>query len=218
VHDPGHQGHGARCVSSRDVHTHAQAVVHTHACMHTHTHTHTRTHALSHTHAHTHAQTRAHAYTRTHTHTHAHTHTHTHTQAGLLKPKAATLLVGALRARFPDVPIHVHTHDSAGTGVATQLAAAAAVGVHGAWGAMHGGVGRDGAHAAPSTHSVLTWGAAPAWLLLQGLGRVGCCTVGMSGIRQWRGCCGQFYNFILNTNLLIGPCRVPTWWMHAWTP
>ena len=41
--------------------------------------------------------------------------------AGLLKPKAATMLVGALRERFPDVPIHVHTHDSAGTGVATQV-------------------------------------------------------------------------------------------------
>lgn len=47
-------------------------------------------------------------------------------RAGLLKPKAATKLVGALRARFPDLVIHVHTHDSAGTGVATQLAAAAA--------------------------------------------------------------------------------------------
>ena len=46
--------------------------------------------------------------------------------AGLLKPRAATLLVGALRARFPDLPIHLHTHDTAGTGVATQLAAAAA--------------------------------------------------------------------------------------------
>jgi pyruvate carboxylase len=46
--------------------------------------------------------------------------------AGLLKPRAATMLVGALRAKFPDIPIHVHTHDTAGTGVATQLAAAAA--------------------------------------------------------------------------------------------
>ncbi|KAL4422522.1 hypothetical protein ABPG75_008719 [Micractinium tetrahymenae] len=46
--------------------------------------------------------------------------------AGLLKPRAATQLVGALRERFPDIPIHVHTHDTAGTGVATQLAAAAA--------------------------------------------------------------------------------------------
>ncbi|GAX77798.1 hypothetical protein CEUSTIGMA_g5241.t1 [Chlamydomonas eustigma] len=46
--------------------------------------------------------------------------------AGLLKPQAATMLVGALRSRFPNVPIHVHTHDSAGTAVATQLAAAAA--------------------------------------------------------------------------------------------
>uniref|UniRef100_A0A7R9V6Z0 Pyruvate carboxylase n=1 Tax=Chlamydomonas euryale TaxID=1486919 RepID=A0A7R9V6Z0_9CHLO len=46
--------------------------------------------------------------------------------AGLLKPRAATMLVGALRERFPHVPIHVHTHDSAGTAVATQLAAVAA--------------------------------------------------------------------------------------------
>lgn len=27
--------------------------------------------------------------------------------AGLLKPRAATQLVGALRERFPDIPIHV---------------------------------------------------------------------------------------------------------------
>jgi pyruvate carboxylase len=46
--------------------------------------------------------------------------------AGLLKPNAATTLISALRARFPDVVLHVHTHDSAGTAVATQLAAAAA--------------------------------------------------------------------------------------------
>ena len=46
--------------------------------------------------------------------------------AGLLKPAAATTLVSALRARYPDLVIHVHTHDSAGTAVATQLAAAAA--------------------------------------------------------------------------------------------
>ncbi|KAK9814506.1 hypothetical protein WJX72_007023 [[Myrmecia] bisecta] len=46
--------------------------------------------------------------------------------AGLLKPAAATMLISALRQRFPDVPIHVHTHDTAGTGVATQLACAAA--------------------------------------------------------------------------------------------
>ncbi|PSC70059.1 pyruvate carboxylase [Micractinium conductrix] len=46
--------------------------------------------------------------------------------AGLLKPRAAAMLVGALRKRFPDVPIHMHTHDTAGTAVATQLAAAAA--------------------------------------------------------------------------------------------
>ena len=46
--------------------------------------------------------------------------------AGLLKPAAATMLVGALRREFPNLPIHVHTHDTAGTGVASMLAAAAA--------------------------------------------------------------------------------------------
>ncbi|XP_043929730.1 pyruvate carboxylase, mitochondrial isoform X2 [Protopterus annectens] len=46
--------------------------------------------------------------------------------AGLLKPKAATLLIGALRDKFPDIPIHVHTHDTAGAGVASMLACAAA--------------------------------------------------------------------------------------------
>lgn len=30
--------------------------------------------------------------------------------AGLLKPAAATKLVGALRQKFPDLVIHVHTH------------------------------------------------------------------------------------------------------------
>ncbi|XP_042368108.1 pyruvate carboxylase, mitochondrial isoform X2 [Plectropomus leopardus] len=46
--------------------------------------------------------------------------------AGLLKPEASKLLIGALRDRFPDVPIHVHTHDTAGAGVAAMLACAAA--------------------------------------------------------------------------------------------
>ncbi|XP_048585665.1 pyruvate carboxylase, mitochondrial [Nematostella vectensis] len=46
--------------------------------------------------------------------------------AGLLKPKAATLLIGSLRAQFPKLPIHVHTHDTAGAGVASMLAAAEA--------------------------------------------------------------------------------------------
>ena len=46
--------------------------------------------------------------------------------AGLLKPKAATILIGALRREFPNIPIHVHTHDTAGAGVASMLAAAAA--------------------------------------------------------------------------------------------
>lgn len=46
--------------------------------------------------------------------------------AGVLKPKAATLLVGSIRKQYPDIPIHVHTHDSAGTGVATYVACAEA--------------------------------------------------------------------------------------------
>ncbi|TPX62454.1 pyruvate carboxylase [Spizellomyces sp. 'palustris'] len=43
--------------------------------------------------------------------------------AGLLKPRAAKLLIGAIRERHPDLVIHVHTHDTAGTGVASMLAA-----------------------------------------------------------------------------------------------
>ena len=46
--------------------------------------------------------------------------------AGLLKPKAATMLISSLRDRFPDMPIHVHTHDTSGAGVAAMLAAARA--------------------------------------------------------------------------------------------
>uniref|UniRef100_A0A7S1YT05 pyruvate carboxylase n=1 Tax=Ditylum brightwellii TaxID=49249 RepID=A0A7S1YT05_9STRA len=46
--------------------------------------------------------------------------------AGLLTPKAASLLVGALRQEHPSVPIHVHTHDTAGAGVAAMIAAAQA--------------------------------------------------------------------------------------------
>ncbi len=46
--------------------------------------------------------------------------------AGVLKPYAATKLVSALRSRYPDMPIHVHTHDSAGTGVASMVACAQA--------------------------------------------------------------------------------------------
>jgi len=42
--------------------------------------------------------------------------------AGLLRPNAARILVGALREAFPYLPIHVHTHDTAGTGVASMLA------------------------------------------------------------------------------------------------
>ncbi|KAG0156398.1 hypothetical protein PDIDSM_16200 [Penicillium digitatum] len=46
--------------------------------------------------------------------------------AGVLKPQAARLLVGSIRKRYPDLPIHVHTHDSAGTGVASMIACAEA--------------------------------------------------------------------------------------------
>ncbi|KAK5124009.1 hypothetical protein LTR85_002206 [Meristemomyces frigidus] len=46
--------------------------------------------------------------------------------AGVLKPRAATMLVGSIRKKYPDLPIHVHTHDSAGTGVASMVACAQA--------------------------------------------------------------------------------------------
>jgi pyruvate carboxylase len=46
--------------------------------------------------------------------------------AGLLKPKAATLLIGSIRKKYPDLVIHVHTHDTAGTGVASMIACAEA--------------------------------------------------------------------------------------------
>eukprot|EP00051_Salpingoeca_urceolata_P005548 m.74266 g.74266 ORF g.74266 m.74266 type:complete len:1183 (-) comp14420_c0_seq2:68-3616(-) len=42
--------------------------------------------------------------------------------AGLLKPEAATLLIGSLRQAYPDVPIHVHTHDTGGLGVTSMIA------------------------------------------------------------------------------------------------
>ncbi|KAL1891213.1 pyruvate carboxylase [Ceratocystis pirilliformis] len=46
--------------------------------------------------------------------------------AGVLKPHAAKILVGSIREKYPDMPIHVHTHDSAGTGVASMVACAQA--------------------------------------------------------------------------------------------
>lgn len=46
--------------------------------------------------------------------------------AGLLKPKAAKMLISALRDQHPDVPIHIYTHDTSGAGVASMLACAEA--------------------------------------------------------------------------------------------
>ena len=46
--------------------------------------------------------------------------------AGLLKPRAAALLVDALREKHPHIPIHIHTHDTSGAGVASMLACAEA--------------------------------------------------------------------------------------------
>ncbi|KAJ3353640.1 pyruvate carboxylase [Entophlyctis luteolus] len=43
--------------------------------------------------------------------------------AGLLKPKAAKMLIGGIREKYPDLVIHLHTHDTAGTGIATYIAA-----------------------------------------------------------------------------------------------
>ncbi|XP_076057738.1 pyruvate carboxylase isoform X2 [Oratosquilla oratoria] len=41
--------------------------------------------------------------------------------AGLLKPRAAEILITEIRSRFPDLPIHIHTHDTSGAGVASML-------------------------------------------------------------------------------------------------
>ncbi|KAG6381533.1 hypothetical protein JVT61DRAFT_121 [Boletus reticuloceps] len=46
--------------------------------------------------------------------------------AGLLKPEAAKILIGAIREKYPDIPIHVHSHDTAGIATASMLAAAGA--------------------------------------------------------------------------------------------
>ncbi|OCH91007.1 pyruvate carboxylase [Obba rivulosa] len=46
--------------------------------------------------------------------------------AGILKPEAAKLLIGAIRQKYPDLAIHVHSHDTAGISTASMLAAAAA--------------------------------------------------------------------------------------------
>lgn len=46
--------------------------------------------------------------------------------AGTLKPAAAKLLIGSLRAKYPELPIHVHSHDSAGTAVASMAQCALA--------------------------------------------------------------------------------------------
>jgi pyruvate carboxylase len=35
-------------------------------------------------------------------------------------------LVGSIRAKYPDIPIHVHSHDTAGISTASMIAAAAA--------------------------------------------------------------------------------------------
>lgn len=41
--------------------------------------------------------------------------------AGLLKPRAATILVDAIRQKYPHIPLHIHTHDTSGAGVASML-------------------------------------------------------------------------------------------------
>ncbi|EYC09912.1 hypothetical protein Y032_0058g2889 [Ancylostoma ceylanicum] len=60
--------------------------------------------------------------------------------SGVLHPSATRLLVGSIREKYPDLPIQVHTHDTAGTGVASMIAAAeaGADGVDGAIDSMSG--------------------------------------------------------------------------------
>lgn len=44
--------------------------------------------------------------------------------AALIIARAARILVSAIREKYPNLPIHMHTHDTAGTGVASMIAAA----------------------------------------------------------------------------------------------
>lgn len=41
---------------------------------------------------------------------------------GLLKPMEARLMVSTLKKEFPNIPLHVHMHDNAGSAVATLFA------------------------------------------------------------------------------------------------
>ncbi|RCI13076.1 hypothetical protein L249_1114, partial [Ophiocordyceps polyrhachis-furcata BCC 54312] len=42
--------------------------------------------------------------------------------SGVMKPAAGRAMVRAIRAKYPDIPIHMHTHDTNGAGTATMLA------------------------------------------------------------------------------------------------
>ncbi|KJZ73338.1 Pyruvate carboxylase [Hirsutella minnesotensis 3608] len=42
--------------------------------------------------------------------------------SGVMKPAAGRALVRAIRAKYPEIPIHMHTHDTNGTGTAMMLA------------------------------------------------------------------------------------------------
>jgi pyruvate carboxylase len=44
--------------------------------------------------------------------------------SGVMKPSAGRVLVRAIRAKYPHMPIHMHTHDTNGAGIATMLACA----------------------------------------------------------------------------------------------
>ena len=44
--------------------------------------------------------------------------------AGLLTPRAARMLVGAIRKELPDMPLHIHSHDTGGGSLASMMAAA----------------------------------------------------------------------------------------------
>jgi pyruvate carboxylase len=43
----------------------------------------------------------------------------------LVSPSCISL-IGAIRKKYPDIPIHVHSHDTAGIAAASMIAAAAA--------------------------------------------------------------------------------------------
>jgi len=118
--------------------------------------------------------------------------------AGLLKPKAASMLIGGIRKEFPDLPIHVHTHDTSGNGVAAMLEAVRA--------------GADAIDAAVDSMSGMTsqpsMGALNAALAAEGI-RTGIDNHGITALSEyWEGVRPQYAPFECTATMKSGSADV----------